>query len=81
MEYHIFVCPHCSDPVQIFTHELNCKIFRHGIYKENFQQINPHSSKIICDQLFATNQIYGCGKPFRIDKSDDKYIIVECDYI
>lgn len=71
----VLVCPHCEKYVEIL--ELNCKIFRHGIYKKDYAQINPHLPKNICDFLTDNELIYGCGKPFMI--VDDKPFI--CDYI
>jgi hypothetical protein len=69
--------------------EINCQIFRCGIYKANYQQIDPHLPKIQCDQLVANSLIFGCGKPFRLIPNDPskplsldaKYTIVVCDYI
>ena len=29
-------------------------------------QIDPHASKEICDNLVKNNEIYGCGKPFKL---------------
>ena len=76
----IFVtCPHCSEHIEI--EKINCAIFRHGVTKKDFKQISPHESKINCDKLFIEQKIYGCGKPFKIIKEDDKYIAIECDYI
>ena len=75
-------CPHCDDFVEII--EINCAIFRHGIFKDNLQQINPHLSKIECDNLINNNLIYGCGKPFQIIKKEnqnDTYELIICDYI
>ena len=78
-------CPHCSKPVLI--EKLNCCIFRHAILKQNGQQIDPHSSKEVCDHLIATNQIFGCGKPFKIsikiklNTNEIEYICEACDYI
>ena len=60
----IVQCPHCSIYIEII--ELNCKIFRCGIYKYNGLQINPHMSETECTFLIKTNAIYGCSKPFRI---------------
>ena len=57
--------------------QLNCKIFRCGIYKKTGKQIPPHSKKTICDNLAKNNLIYGCGKPF-IYKDD---YVEPCDYI
>jgi hypothetical protein len=76
----IITCPKCNDILIIS--ELNCYIFRHGIYKKTNEQIDPHLSKEKCDILIETNQIYGCGKPFKIIIQDDNTLIIEkCDYI
>ena len=69
-------CPHCK--IFIIRVELNCKIFRCGIYKNNFEQIDPHLNNNICDELALNNLIYGCGKPFRIDGNNNVLI---CEYI
>ena len=68
-------CPHCSDPIII--EELNCCIFRHGIFKETSLQIDPHSSEELCNYYISQKKIYGCGKPFRVEV--DKAVV--CDYI
>jgi hypothetical protein len=81
----IVICPHCEKPVLI--EKLNCFIFRHAVLKQTGQQINPHSSKEECDQLAETNQIFGCGKPFKIsikiklNSNEIEYICEACDYI
>jgi len=66
--------------------ELNCKIFRCGIYKNNFEQIDPHLNKEECDRLYNNGLIYGCSKPFIVNitiKNDNNvdYESVICDYI
>ena len=61
----IIECPHCQQSIEVV--ELNCRIFRCGIYKRNFGQIDPHMPKIFCEELVANNAIYGCGKPFKIE--------------
>jgi len=83
MEYIVINCPHCNDEIIVFLHELNCKIFRHGIYKNNYQQINPHESKEICDDLKNKDLIIGCGKPFQIIFNENKkeYEVIVCDHI
>lgn len=68
-------CPHCDGEVEIV--ELNCKIFRHSVYKKDGKQVDPHASKELCDQLIKEGSIYGCGKPFKI--VDNK--AVKCEYI
>ena len=80
MENEIVVtCPHCRELVLIS--ELNCKIFRHGVYISNGEQVNPHAPKNICDEIFQQKIIYGCGKPFQIEIMNHNYIAVICDYI
>jgi hypothetical protein len=83
MEKELIVkCPHCNE--YIIIAQINCAIFRHGIYKHNLQQIDPHTSKEKCDLFIINNEIYGCGKPFRIKKiniNSNEWISEICDYI
>lgn len=74
-------CPHCSQMIEII--ELNCRIFRCGILKSDYKQINPHLSKLECERLFAEKLIFGCGKPFRILESEpnQELTAIKCDYI
>lgn len=81
---HVLVveCPHCSNYSTIMLNELNCCIFRHGVFKHNGEQINPHLSKEGCDELFNNDLIYGCGRPFRIIHiNENNYKVIICDYI
>jgi hypothetical protein len=71
------VCPHCSGTVIIDPKEINCAIFRHGVFKTSGKQIPPHASKEECDSWVKNNEIYGCGKPFKL--VEGKAII--CDYV
>ena len=75
----IVKCPHCNEIILI--EEINCKIFRHGVFKNNLKQIDPHLSKEKCDLLINNKEIYGCGKPFRIIQKDNVWISEICDYI
>ena len=85
--YYLFDCPNCDAPIQVDGNEVNCRIFRHGVYKRTGKQIPPHLDKITCERLFETGQIYGCGKPFKIeeDPHPDPHTLnlqaVKCDYI
>jgi hypothetical protein len=73
-------CPHCGD--FIFIDQLNCQIFRHGVYISNGEQINPHASKEECDSLIERNMIYGCSKPFKLVKTNNGTFVSEkCNYI
>ena len=73
-------CPHCN--ITISVEALNCCIFRCGVYKHNGEQIQPHMPKDECDGLVSMKTIYGCGKPFKIEKWDNViYCIFDCGYI
>ena len=76
----IITCPNCNSYLSIT--ELNCGIFRCGVYKGTNQQIDPHLSEENCKKLIETNQIYGCSKPFQIIVQDNgDWIVQKCDYI
>jgi hypothetical protein len=75
----IVKCPHCDEYIMI--EELNCKIFRHGAFKNNGNQIDPHSPKNLCDYYIENNLIYGCGKPFKLLVNNNNYIAEICNYI
>ena len=51
----VIECPNCNECVLI--EQLNCRIFRHGIMKHNGTQINPHSSKDLCDHYVKNDMI------------------------
>lgn len=72
----IIECPHCQQKIEIV--KLNCRIFRCGIFKDNYKQVHPHAPKTECDKLTKQGKIYGCGRPFRIDESG---VAIICDYI
>ena len=80
MDYIIVNCPHCNDKIQIYLKEINCKIFRHGVYKHNYVQIDPHLPKDQCEKLKQNDLIYGCGKPYMLVKVLNKWEITRCDY-
>lgn len=77
------ICPHCEGMIEIA--EINCGIFRHGVYTINMpqalvgQSMNPHASKAECERLVDEGLIYGCGKPLMYERNSRKLII--CDYI
>jgi hypothetical protein len=75
----IVLCPHCNS--EIIIEEVNCKIFRHGVYKATGEQMHPHAPKDECDKAVTEDTIYGCGKPFCIEYIDEKWIAILCDYI
>lgn len=77
--YYWFLCPHCAKMIQVLKNQVNCKIFRCGVYKNNMQPIHPHLDKNSCEQLLETGVVYGCTKPFRMDMNNMKVQI--CGYI
>jgi hypothetical protein len=82
MEFYQLQCPHCQGSVIVCPNELNCRIFRHGVYINNGNPIPPHSSKEECDRLFHQGLIMGCGRPFRvITQEDGSELAVVCDYL
>lgn len=73
-------CPHCKGTVEVA--EVNCAIFRHGILKRTGNQMDPHTPKKQCDELFTLDRIWGCGKPFKVIQwPDGSLIAVKCEYI
>ena len=73
----IVTCPHCDEYIVI--QEINCNVFRHGAFKTTGEQIPPHSSKEACDEYALKQEIYGCGKPFSIDKVT--LVAKPCEYV
>jgi hypothetical protein len=78
-----FECPHCDCLIIVKEAEINCQIFRHGIFKSTGQQIPPHSLEVECKLLLDQNAVYGCCKPFKfIRKTNGIPSHVEkCDWI
>jgi hypothetical protein len=72
----IIQCPHCAQHIEII--ELNCRIFRCGVLKQNNMQIDAHLNEIECNRLKKNDLIYGCGKPFKI--LEDNTVVI-CEYI
>ena len=79
-EYYHLVCPHCSGCILVHKNELNCRIFRHGVFL-NGEPIPPHASQEECERLVSMNQIQGCGKPFQVVREGETEIAVPCGYI
>ena len=75
--YNMFIvkCPHCDMYIEILA--INCAIFRCGIFKDTYLQMNPHIPRQQCEDLKNRDLIYGCGKPFKIENRKAKI----CPYI
>ena len=78
MDSIIIQCPHFNDYIIIHKNDFNCRIFRHGVYKSNNKQIDPHLNENECNRLKEYNLIYGCGKPFQLY---DNFVVKKCNYI
>lgn len=80
-EYYFFSCPNCDNEIIVNKNELNCRIFRHGVYKDNYKQVDPHLPKIFCDKLIGEDKVIGCCKPFEIiNDNKGNLIAIICDY-
>ena len=77
----IITCPYSNCNICIEIVEINCAIFRCGIYKNDGKQINPHLSKEECETLKREDKIWGCGKPFQLINTNGIYQLAICDYI
>ena len=75
MFFRYFTCPHCKIMIDVL--EMNCKVFRCGIYKSDGKQIPPHLTEEECKALGQT--IWGCSKPFLYNIETKK--MEKCDYI
>ena len=73
------ICPNCSGTIIIL--ELNCCIFRHGVFKNSLEQVNPHAPKEECDRLVEAKLIWGCGQPFKLIEQNNTLVAIKCDYI
>ena len=85
-----FVCPHCEGTVLVPKGQLNCKIFRHAVYKVTKDkdiikgnQVPPHASKEYCEYLIKNDYVYGCCKPCKVTglNQDGTLDVVKCGYI
>lgn len=55
-------CPWCG--ISIVIEAENCRIFRCGVMKDTYTQIDPHLSKELCEAI--KDKIYGCANPFKL---------------
>lgn len=62
----IFQCPHCKISIEVLKSEVNCGVFRCGVYKDTFKPINPHAKKDACEKLVKEGKIHGCGGAFKL---------------
>lgn len=60
-------CPWCEGSVIVPPSDMNCGIFRHGVYKATGEPIGAHAGQEECEKLYASGAILGCGKPFKVE--------------
>jgi hypothetical protein len=70
-------CPWCAVSIAVAPNEINCTIFRCGVYKADGQPVPPHMSKEQCLELVEKNEILGCGQPFKFNGN----VTEKCDWI
>jgi hypothetical protein len=71
-------CPWCKITIEVS--ELNCRIFRCGIFKDTLKQLEAHASQERCQAVL--NKIYGCGRPFQVvQRPSGLEEAIKCDYI
>ena len=75
-----FNCPNCDIEIIVHKTELNCRIFRHAVYKDTFIQVDPHLPEILCNKLIEENKVIGCCKPFEIIIENKNFVAVKCKY-
>ena len=69
------LCPRCFCSLELV--EINCGVFRCGIFKRSFESISPHATKGEILEWLSKDMIYGCGTPLEL--VDGKLVV--CDYI
>ena len=78
--FYNFNCPHCNTEIIVHNNDLKCQIFRHAVYKHNYEQVDPHMNKELCDILVKNDLVYGCCKPFEIKYIDNIMYALICEY-
>jgi hypothetical protein len=57
-------CPKCFSALELV--EINCGVFRCGIFKKSFESISPHATKGDIMEWLSQDLIYGCGTPLEL---------------
>jgi hypothetical protein len=66
----MFTCPYeeCQGTITVAPNQINCGVFRHGVYKATGRPVGAHLSQDKCLELVRQGKVYGCVQPFRIRK-------------
>lgn len=70
----IKTCPVCFQFVVI--EQINCNIFRCGVFKDTFEYIPPHTSKEQIELWKKAGRIWGCGTAMELVNNE----LAVCDY-
>lgn len=74
-------CPHCTGIFIVSQSDINCRIFRHFVFKDTLQQLNPHAPKAECDRVVEESLGYGCARPIElISNGHGGWIAKKCEY-
>ena len=60
----IVMCPHCNDFILI--EELNCCIFRHGVFIKNNKQMDQHASEELCNYYIKKKKYMVVGNHIKL---------------
>ena len=61
-----YSCPHCEGIIITEYNQLNCKIFRHGVFIDTLKQIGCHANKIECDKIEKTILFMDVGNHMKL---------------
>ncbi len=74
-------CPHCDGIFIVKSSDVNCRIFRHFVFKNTFQQLDPHAPKAECDRVVQEELGWGCAKPIELQPDGvGGWIPTKCSY-
>ena len=70
-----FRCPICNILITCEDKQLNCRIFRCGVMRNNQNQpIPPHASREQCEAWKKTDSIVGCTCPIEVQLCDSVHV-------
>lgn len=71
------LCPHCATLFEVTPADMNCRIFRHAVFRHSGHFVPPHASRAQCRAWVKHHQVWGCGGPLRYTGS----AFEACDYL
>jgi len=52
--------------ISVRCDDIHCRMFRHAAYKSDDDPIDQHASKLTCDALKTSDEVYGGAKPYEM---------------